>query len=137
MSSISGVGASGATLQGLSGPSNAGRSAAPAAAATEGASLQVSGRGKFLGRVQELLKTDPAQGKQMLSDLADRLQSQAAGGGAAAPAKLALADRVRQAASSGDLSELLRSHASAKAVHSGPAGAYARTAAMATTRSSM
>jgi len=77
----------------------------PAAGVTD-AQTRFSGPAQFLGRLQELMKSDPTQAKQVLGNIANKLRDQAKQSGAD-PVKLnGLADRFQRAADSGDLGAL-------------------------------
>lgn len=75
---------------------------APTAGVTD-AQTKFSGPAQFLGRLQDLMKSDPTQAKQVLGNIANKLRDQAKQDGSD-PAKLnGLADRFQRAADSGDL----------------------------------
>jgi hypothetical protein len=71
-----------------------------------GDSVSFSGPGRFLSDLQNLEQTDPARAKQILADLAGRLRTAAAKGGADSSQMTAMADKLQQAADTGDLSGL-------------------------------
>jgi len=77
----------------------------PAGGVTD-AQTKFSGPAQFLGRLQDLMKSDPTQAKQVLGNIAGKLRDQARQDGAD-PVKLnSLADRFQRAADSGDLGAL-------------------------------
>ena len=77
----------------------------PASGVTD-AQAKFSGPAQFLGRLQDLMKSDPTQAKQVLGNIAHKLRDQAKQDGAD-PVKLnSLADRFQRAADSGDLGAL-------------------------------
>lgn len=88
----------------------------------------VSRPAQFLSQLQDVAKSDPAQARQMLTELAARLRSPES----STPARSALADRVQQAADTGDLSLVLpKTQATG-----GGSAALKAYGAVATTRSS-
>jgi hypothetical protein len=70
-------------------------------------SARLSGLAQAMSRLQSLEKSDPAKAKQVLSDIANKLQARAKQLGGADGARLeTLAGKFQQAAASGDLSAL-------------------------------
>src|ERR1017187_7523287 len=63
---------------------------------------------QFLGRMQTLEQTDPAQAKQMLTDLAAKFRSEASQSGGTNSSRAKLADMFQTAADTGDLTPLLK-----------------------------
>ena len=116
--SVAGIGTSG--MQGVSGV--AGPPLAPTTSSAgrldtdgdaDGGRVRVSPRAQFLSNLQSLAKTDPAKAKQMLTDLEGTMRSRAAEAGGARGAQLSqLADRIHQAATTGDYSSLMPSSSS-------------------------
>jgi hypothetical protein len=78
----------------------------PAASATDDPQARFSGPAQFLGRLQELMKSDPAQAKQVLGNIAGKLRDQAKQAGADGGKLTGLADRFQRAADTGDLSAI-------------------------------
>lgn len=93
---------------------------------------QLSRRGQFMNKLQELAKTDPEQARKLLGDLADKIRSEAQAGGANSERRLALADRLQQAADTGDFSTLEHGRDEGPSPQSGTAvtKAYSQTMAM-------
>jgi hypothetical protein len=87
-------------------------SAAPVASASDdgsslGDSTQLSGLAQTMSQLQKLEQSNPVKAKKILTDIADKLQAQAAQvGGAEGQQLSALASKFQQAASTGDLSSL-------------------------------
>jgi hypothetical protein len=90
---------------------------------------------QFLGKLQTLEQTDPAQAKQMLTDLAARFRSEASQSGGTNSSKAQLADMFQTAADTGDLTPLLQ--ASTNPSGGAATGAAAYSQMMAVTRASM
>jgi hypothetical protein len=85
---------------------------------------------QFLSQLQALEQSDPAQARQVLSELASKMRSEGS------PRRAQLADLFQKAADTGDLSGLLK-----EASSGGSGGAWSRGAAayghtMAVTRTS-
>jgi len=79
----------------------------PAPSATDDALTRFSGPAQFLGKLQDMMKTNPAQAKQALGQIAGKLRAQAQQAGGTESARLTdLADRFQKAADTGDLSGL-------------------------------
>lgn len=113
----------------------AARSAGQSSTAKPVRDAQLSRRGQFMNRLQELAKTDPAQARQLVGDLAAKIRGEAAQGGANSDRRMALADMLQKAADSGDFS-LLESGASGASPAGGSPAMHAYGQAMAMTRSS-
>jgi hypothetical protein len=101
----------------------------------------VSPRSSFLGKLQSLVSSDPAEAASFATDLAAKMRARAAHGGPHAARQSALADRLEKAASSGDFSAVLGGKRDADGDGDGsrarPLTTTSRAyAAMATTRSS-
>jgi hypothetical protein len=90
---------------------------------------------QFLGKLQTLEQTDPAQAKQVLTDLAAKFRSEASQSGGANSSKTQLADMFQKAADTGDLTPLLK--ASTNPSSGAATGAAAYSQMMAVTRASM
>lgn len=70
---------------------------------TTDAQTRFSGPAQFLGRLQDLMKSDPTQARKVLRNIASKVRDQAKQDGSD-PVKLnGLADRFQRAADSGDL----------------------------------
>jgi hypothetical protein len=99
------------SVRSVTGP-NAVSSATPTAPApqldgsSDDAQPRFSGPAQFLGRLQDLMKSDPAQAKQALNGIADKLRSHASQDGADGSKLNALADKFQKASDTGDLSAL-------------------------------
>jgi hypothetical protein len=93
-------------LTSLSGSSAAAGISGATAAGTDTA--QITPAGQMLSKLQQLQAKDPAQFKQVLSDIAGKLQAlaQQAGQGPGSQWLSSLADRFQTAAKTGDLSAL-------------------------------
>ena len=101
----------------------------------------VSPRGSFLGKLQSLLQSEPAQARTFATDLASKMRARAAEGGPLAARASALADKLDKAISSGDYSAVLGGKKEADGDGDGSrtpqaTSASSAYAAMATTRSS-
>ncbi|MCB9876851.1 MAG: hypothetical protein H6835_04530 [Planctomycetes bacterium] len=70
-------------------------------------SASISRRGQFLSELRELQQSDPAQAKQLLTDLADKIRSEDPKG--QDPRRAAFAERLQQAADTGDIDSLFPS----------------------------
>jgi hypothetical protein len=95
-------------------------------------SPQLSRRGQFMNKLQELEKTDPEQARKLLGELASRIRGEAQAGGANSERRLALADRLQQAADTGDFSTLEHGRGQGQPPANGTAmtKAYSQTMAM-------
>jgi hypothetical protein len=70
-------------------------------------SAAISSFAQFLGKLQNLAQTNPTKEKSVLSDIANKLQTQAQSAGGDTGQRLSqMADRFAQAAQTGDLSGL-------------------------------
>jgi len=79
----------------------------PAAAPGGAAPTQISDRGQFFAKLQQLAEQDPAQFKQVAQHIADQIHQEAQqSSGKKADFENALADRFAAAAQSGDVSQL-------------------------------
>jgi hypothetical protein len=96
-------------------------------------SAEISRSGQLLSKLQQLQTKDPAKFKQVLSDIAGKLQSLAQQQGQSASGQWLskLADRFQTAANTGDLSALQPQGHTAHGHHHahGAAGAYGQTSA--------
>jgi hypothetical protein len=90
---------------------------------------------QFLSKLQTLEQTDPAQAKQMLTDLAAKFRAEASQSGGTNSSKAQLADMFPKAADTGDLTPLL--NASTNSSGSAATGTAAYSQMMAVTRASM
>jgi hypothetical protein len=96
-------------------------------------SAQISGPGALLSKLQQLKTQDPAKFKQVLSDIATKLQTlaQQQGQNPSSQWLTKLADKFQTAANTGDLSALQPTAHQGHHHHhaSGAAGAYAQNSA--------
>jgi hypothetical protein len=94
-------------LVGAGGTAQSGASdAASAIASSAGGDPSMSKAAQFMSKLQSMEQSNPAQAKQLLSELASKFRSEAAQPGSASAAKGQLADMLQKAADTGDLSAL-------------------------------
>ena len=108
MSSVSSVNSNSVTYTPpLASVASSTSASASASASSSGASAQLSGFGQLMSQLQSLEQSNPSQAQQVLSTIADKLNSEAqSAGGTQGQHLSALAQKFEQASQTGDLSGL-------------------------------